>query len=62
MKCIIYKNGATIVFLQVPALVCDNCGEEYVNGDISSSILIKAREIIASGVKVDIREYQQSVA
>jgi len=25
---ILEKNGATIVFQQVPALVCDNCGEK----------------------------------
>ena len=56
------KNGATIVFQQVPALVCDNCGEKYVRGEITSAILQKSREIIASGVKVDIRDYQLNVA
>jgi len=56
------KNGATIVFQQVPALVCDNCGEKYVKGVVTSAILAKSREIIASGVKVDIRDYQLSVA
>jgi YgiT-type zinc finger domain-containing protein len=56
------KNGATIVFQQVPALVCDNCGEKYVKGEISSALLQQAREIMANGVKVDIREYQLNVA
>ena len=56
------KNGATIVFQKVPALVCDNCGEKYLDGDVSSKLLKKAREIIKGGVKVDIREYQLNVA
>ena len=56
------KNGATIVFQKVPALVCDNCGEKYIEGEITSGLLKKAREIIKGGVKVDIREYQLNVA
>jgi YgiT-type zinc finger domain-containing protein len=56
------KNGATIVFQKVPALVCDNCGEKYLDSDVSSKVLKKAREIIKGGVKVDIREYQLNVA
>lgn len=56
------KNAATIVFQQVPALVCDNCGEKYVEGVVTSVLLAKSREILASGVKVDIREYPLSVA
>jgi len=43
-------------------LVCDNCGEKYVRGEITSALLKKSREIIASGVKVDIRDYQLNVA
>ncbi len=51
------KNGATIVFQKVPALVCDNCGEKYVDGKITASVLQEANAIIARGVKVDIREF-----
>jgi len=59
---ILEKNGATIVFQQVPALVCDNCGEKYIDGKVTSSLLLKANEIIAGGVKVEIRNYQLNVA
>ena len=51
------KNGATIVFQKVPALVCDNCGEEYVSDTITASLLEDANAIIARGAKVDIREF-----
>ncbi len=56
------KNGTTIVFQKVPALVCDKCGEKYVKGDVTSGLLKKAKEIMLGGVKVDIREYQLNVA
>jgi len=51
------KNGATIVFQKVPALVCDNCGEKYVDDTITSSLLKDANAIIARGAKIDIREF-----
>ena len=53
------KNGATLVFKNVPALVCDNCGEKYLSEEISRKLLFKAKEIVRSGVEVDIRDYQK---
>jgi len=73
MKCMICKHGetvkgyttitlskanATIVFKQVPAMICDNCGEEYLNNSTSKELLSRAKEIVQSGVEVDIRNYQ----
>ena len=72
MKCMICKHGetqvgtttvtlergtSTIVFKEVPALVCDNCGEKYIDETTTKHLLSKAREIIKSGVEVDIRKY-----
>ncbi len=56
------KDGATIVFQEVPALVCDNCGEAYVEGTITRELLISAQDIVSKGVRVDIRNYQLSAA
>ena len=53
------KNGATLVFKNVPALVCDNCGEKYLAGKASKELLAKAKEIAKSGVEIDIRDYQK---
>jgi YgiT-type zinc finger domain-containing protein len=54
MKCVVCKNGetkigrttvtlerdgATLVFKGVPARVCANCGEAYVDGEITASLL-----------------------
>jgi YgiT-type zinc finger domain-containing protein len=77
MKCVICKNGetvagettitleknnATIVFKNVPALVCDNCGEKYIEDNISKNLLLDANEIIKSGAQVDIRNFIEKVA
>ena len=51
------RNGMTLVFKGVPAEVCPNCGEEYVNEEISRRLLQAAEEAAQAGVQVDIREY-----
>jgi len=52
------KKGSTIVFKEVPALVCDNCGEKYIEDFITKELLKRANKIIESGVEVDIRKYE----
>jgi len=73
MKCIICKHGetkqgtttitlergsATIVFKDVPAQICDNCGEKYVDSTITKELLRKANELVSNGTEVDIRKFQ----
>jgi len=73
MKCMICKNGetkkgtttvtlekdsSTIVFKEVPAEICDNCGEKYIDKSTTKELLSKARSIVKSGVEVDIRKYE----
>jgi len=73
MKCVICKHGettegtttitlergtSTIVFKDVPAKICDNCGEKYVDDKITKDLLKKANELIKNGTEVDIRKFQ----
>jgi hypothetical protein len=51
------RDGKTLVFKQVPAQVCSNCGEEYVGEDITMELLKLAEEAVSAGVEVEIREY-----
>ena len=51
------RNGATLVIKDVPAEVCTNCAEEYVNEDTTARLLKSAEEAVKTGVKVDVREY-----
>ena len=73
MKCMICKHGetkqgtttvtlekgsSTIIFKEVPAQICDNCGEKYIDESTTKELLNKAREIVKNGVEVDIRKYE----
>jgi len=51
----------TLVFKNVPAQVCANCGEAYVDEEISQSLLHTAEEAVGSGVLVDVREYTPAI-
>ena len=49
------RDGATFVFKNVPALVCLNCGEEYVAEETTDRLLSEARKTAAAGTQVEIR-------
>jgi YgiT-type zinc finger domain-containing protein len=72
MKCVICKHGQTqagrttvtlergesvITYKNVPAQVCDNCGEAYVDSQVSTDLLSAAAESVRQGVEFDVRRY-----
>jgi YgiT-type zinc finger domain-containing protein len=72
MKCVICKNGETqngfvtvtlnrgatvIIIKDVPAQVCENCGEYYLSEDISKKILERASAAVAAGSEVEIMKF-----
>lgn len=72
MKCVICKQGetaaaivtvtlergpATLVFKQVPAQVCENCGESYLDEETSRRLLELATDAVRPGVEVEVRTY-----
>ena len=72
MRCVICKQGETrpgmatvtlcrelltLVVKDVPAQVCDNCGEEDVDEATSKQLLGTAEEAARAGVQVDVRQY-----
>jgi YgiT-type zinc finger domain-containing protein len=72
MKCVICKVGETrpgkgtvtlerdgtiLVIKNVPADICVNCGEEYVNAETTEFLLGIAEEAVKSGVQVSVRDY-----
>jgi YgiT-type zinc finger domain-containing protein len=56
------RAGMTIVFKDVPAQLCENCSEAYVDEQISSTLLKAAEAAVRAGVQVDIREFTQAPA
>ena len=72
MKCAICKNGTTedgvttivleqneltLVFKNVPAKICNNCGEEYVSAEVNRAVLQHAREEKKRGVKLELLDF-----
>jgi len=51
------REQLTLVVKDVPAQVCENCGEEYIDADITARLIQTAEEAAQSGVQVDVREY-----
>jgi len=77
MKCVICKQGETrsghttvtlergqtvVVFRNVPAQVCANCGEAYVSEDVTAQLLEAAEEAVQARVQVDVRELAPATA
>ncbi len=51
------REGLTLVVRGVPARVCGNCGEEYVDEVDTERLMAAAEDALRAGVKVDVREY-----
>jgi len=51
------RNGTTLIVKSVPAMVCENCGEEYVDEKVTSELLRVSDKAVREGVQVDVREY-----
>ena len=51
------RDGMTLVVKDVPAQVCTNCGEDYVNEQVAREILDIAERMAKSGALVDVRRY-----
>ena len=50
-------DGMTHVIKDVPADVCDTCGEAFFSEAVTQRLLDLAREAAAAGVEVDVRRY-----
>ena len=72
MKCVVYKQAetrpgvttvtfecgdSTFVVREVPAQVCPNCGEDYVDVKVTAELLRSAEDLSRAGTQVDIRRY-----
>ncbi len=51
------RPGFTFVVKNVPARVCPNCGEEYVDATVTAQLLRSADATARAGAQVDVREY-----
>jgi YgiT-type zinc finger domain-containing protein len=72
MQCVICKHGQTqpgkvtvtlqrgeslIIFKQVAADVCENCGEYYLSEEVTAKLLQRAEEAVKNGAEVEILRF-----
>lgn len=77
MRCLICKRGSTVlgtttvtleqgglimVIKGVPAQVCKNCGEAYVDEKVASELLSSAKEAAKAGAEVEVEIWEYVTA
>ncbi len=48
------RDEATVIVKNVPAQVCDNCGEYYLDQDVTRRVLQHGEEAVRNGAEVEI--------
>jgi len=69
MECLICRNGSTsqgkvtvtleregsiIAIKEVPAQICNNCGEYYLDAEMTKEVLSRAEQAIQKGVEFEV--------
>ena len=52
------RNGVIIVFKNVPALVCKNCGDFYLTEETTTLLLERAEKTLEKGVEFEIINFK----
>ena len=51
------RGGTTVIFKEVPADICKNCGEYYLSEEITGKLLEREEEAVKKGTEVEILKY-----
>jgi len=51
------RDGMTLVIRDVPAQVCENCSERYLDETMTTHLLAILDEAARAGVQVEVRAY-----
>ncbi len=51
-EAVVLEREATGIFKDVPARVCDKCGEELVSAEVNASLLQRAEEAVPEGLEM----------
>ncbi len=54
---VLERGDATVIFKDVPARVCDTCGEEYVSAEVNESLLRRAEEAMTRGATLEMLRF-----
>ena len=54
------RNQTTLVYKQVPADICENCGEIYLSSEINGVLLKQANNELNRGVYLEMVNYSMA--
>ena len=54
---VLTKKEAVVIIKQVPALLCDQCGDYILSSEISKQVLAIAERAYSQGSEVEIRRF-----
>ncbi len=51
------RDGALVILKNVPARVCDNCGERYFDAHITRQTLVEAESAFRDGAELEVKRF-----
>jgi YgiT-type zinc finger domain-containing protein len=51
------RGGTTVIVRDVPADVCENCGEYYLSEQVTEQLLARSEQAVKSGAEVEILRF-----
>jgi len=51
------RDGATVIIKGVPAMICDNCGEYYLDAPMTERVLSMAEQAVTQGAEIEVRRF-----
>lgn len=54
---VLQRGDTTVVFKEVPAEVCENCGEYYLTEEITVKLMMRAEEAVKKNTEVEILKF-----
>ena len=54
---ILERGGSTIVIKDVPAEICENCGEYYLSEDVTDKVHNFSEQACRQGVEIEVLKY-----
>lgn len=51
------RGASTVVFKDVPAEVCENCGEYYLSETVAAQLYARAEQAVAAHTEIEVIRY-----
>ena len=54
---VLERGEVTLIFKEVPAQICENCGEEFVLAEVNESLLRRAETALGRGTTLEMLRF-----